>query len=135
MYPSPAKLEKYAEACEGDASARPLIMCEYSHAMGNSCGGLAEYWETINKHGALRSALPLSSHRGHRGALAGQGGVRSSHCLLGSGLLPDPTWNRVGLIHCSFAGSLGRGRRESYRRTAEILVAACSARRRGRTSM
>jgi beta-galactosidase len=36
MYPSPAKLLKYAEAHSLDACARPLIMCEYSHAMGNS---------------------------------------------------------------------------------------------------
>src|SRR4029079_4071077 len=27
--------------------ARPLIMCEYIHAMGNSCGGLDEYWAAI----------------------------------------------------------------------------------------
>ena len=31
-------------AGEGD---RPLIMCEYSHAMGNSNGSLADYWEAI----------------------------------------------------------------------------------------
>ncbi|XP_039016555.1 beta-galactosidase-like isoform X2 [Hibiscus syriacus] len=27
---------------------RPLILCEYSHAMGNSCGNLHEYWEAID---------------------------------------------------------------------------------------
>ncbi|KAL4311317.1 hypothetical protein GQ457_01G048390 [Hibiscus cannabinus] len=27
---------------------RPVILCEYSHAMGNSCGNLHEYWEAID---------------------------------------------------------------------------------------
>ena len=26
---------------------QPLFLCEYSHAMGNSCGDLADYWEMI----------------------------------------------------------------------------------------
>ena len=26
---------------------RPLVLCEYSHAMGNSCGDLADYWQLI----------------------------------------------------------------------------------------
>lgn len=26
---------------------RPIIQCEYSHAMGNSCGGLKEYWGLV----------------------------------------------------------------------------------------
>ncbi|KAL1527440.1 hypothetical protein AB1Y20_016106 [Prymnesium parvum] len=54
MYPSPAKLERYATSNELVHDARPLIMCEYSHAMGNSCGGLAEYWDVIRKHGVLQ---------------------------------------------------------------------------------
>ena len=29
---------------------RPLIQCEYAHAMGNSMGGLKEYWELIRKY-------------------------------------------------------------------------------------
>lgn len=44
MYPSIAALVAHA------ASGRqrgPLIMCEYSHAMGNSNGTLAEYWDAI----------------------------------------------------------------------------------------
>ena len=32
---------------------RPLILCEYSHAMGNSNGGLAGYWEAFWTHDAL----------------------------------------------------------------------------------
>jgi beta-galactosidase/beta-glucuronidase len=29
---------------------RPIIMCEYGHAMGNSPGSLKEYWELIEEH-------------------------------------------------------------------------------------
>ena len=33
---------------------RPLIMCEYAHAMGNSVGNLKEYWEEIEKYPQLQ---------------------------------------------------------------------------------
>lgn len=33
---------------------RPLILCEYSHAMGNSCGSLKDYWEAIEAYPALQ---------------------------------------------------------------------------------
>ncbi|MBR1415922.1 MAG: DUF4981 domain-containing protein [Prevotella sp.] len=34
--------------CKG-SNPRPLIQCEYAHAMGNSMGGFKEYWELIRK--------------------------------------------------------------------------------------
>ena len=43
MYPSYDYARKYSESDPG----RPLIMCEYAHAMGNSVGGLKEYWDMI----------------------------------------------------------------------------------------
>ena len=39
--------------CEEYASSnpeRPLIQCEYAHAMGNSMGGLKEYWDLVRKY-------------------------------------------------------------------------------------
>lgn len=30
--------------------AKPLIQCEYAHAMGNSLGGFKEYWDLIRKY-------------------------------------------------------------------------------------
>ena len=33
---------------------RPLILCEYAHAMGNSCGGLQDYWDAIEAYPALQ---------------------------------------------------------------------------------
>ena len=38
--------EKYAQ---GD-NPRPLIQCEYAHAMGNSEGGFKEYWDIVRKY-------------------------------------------------------------------------------------
>ncbi len=36
---------------------KPLIQCEYSHAMGNSCGGLAEYWSHIRAQRLLQGGF------------------------------------------------------------------------------
>jgi beta-galactosidase len=43
MYPNPKKLGEYASK----EQARPYIMCEYAHAMGNSTGDLWSYWRQI----------------------------------------------------------------------------------------
>lgn len=54
MYPSIAALERWALEHAGSA---PLIMCEYSHAMGNSNGSLSEYWDLIERHDALQGGF------------------------------------------------------------------------------
>lgn len=41
MYPSPERTAKEAAA----RPEMPLILCEYTHAMGNSNGGLQHYWD------------------------------------------------------------------------------------------
>jgi beta-galactosidase len=41
MYPTPERVKQLAAA----RPDMPLILCEYSHAMGNSNGGLKEYWD------------------------------------------------------------------------------------------
>jgi len=49
MYPPVYLLKDFAEKIE---DFRPLIMCEYSHAMGNANGSLYDYWKTIySTHG------------------------------------------------------------------------------------
>ena len=50
MYPSAGYLASYAR----EPQTRPFIMCEYAHAMGNSCGGLSNYWDTIYKYPQLQ---------------------------------------------------------------------------------
>jgi len=34
-------------------SAKPFLMCEYAHAMGNAIGNLQEYWDAIESHQRL----------------------------------------------------------------------------------
>ena len=46
MYYGYEGCERYSQ---GD-NPRPLIQCEYAHAMGNSMGGFAKYWELIRKY-------------------------------------------------------------------------------------
>ncbi len=51
MYPAPAEiLERYLNDKE---NPRPFYLCEYSHAMGNGPGDLADYWELIWNHDAF----------------------------------------------------------------------------------
>jgi beta-galactosidase len=54
MYISPNDIEQYARM-KGDR--KPYIICEYSHAMGNSCGGLHLYWEMFDKYEILQGAF------------------------------------------------------------------------------
>ena len=46
MYASPEWCERYASKPE---STKPLILCEYNHTMGNSGGGLMEYWDIVRR--------------------------------------------------------------------------------------
>lgn len=50
MYPGIDGIVSYAQ---GNPD-RPLIMCEYSHAMGNSCGSLQDYWDAIEAYPTLQ---------------------------------------------------------------------------------
>ena len=40
-----------------DLRRRPYIMAEYCHAMGNSMGGLQDYWDTISKYPQLQGGF------------------------------------------------------------------------------
>ena len=51
MYTRPADIEKYAK---DPKHTRPLILCEYAHAMGNSLGNFQEYWDVIEKYPLLQ---------------------------------------------------------------------------------
>ncbi len=54
MYPTIDSIAEYGESGLGD---RPLIMCEYSHAMGNSNGSLADYWDVITSTPGLQGGF------------------------------------------------------------------------------
>jgi beta-galactosidase len=54
MYSSIKAIVSHAESGKQD---RPLILCEYSHAMGNSNGTLKEYWDAIHSLPGLQGGF------------------------------------------------------------------------------
>ena len=100
MYPPIGSLAEHAAS---GLQQRPLIMCEYSHAMGNSNGTLAEYWDVIERtpglqggfiwewfdHG-LEQRLPDGSTRWAYGGDFGDLPNDGNFCLDGL-LFPDRT--------------------------------------------
>ena len=53
MYARIPFLEEYAS----EERDRPLIMCEYAHAMGNSVGNLQDYWDVIESSRQLQGGF------------------------------------------------------------------------------
>lgn len=53
MYWTIEKMIKYAE----NDPKRPLIQCEYVHAMGNSTGNLQKYWDVIEKYHIMQGGF------------------------------------------------------------------------------
>ena len=48
MYFDHAACERYVS--RDPSTIKPFIQCEYAHAMGNSVGGLKEYWDLVRKY-------------------------------------------------------------------------------------
>ncbi|MGM9693317.1 MAG: glycoside hydrolase family 2 TIM barrel-domain containing protein [Alloprevotella sp.] len=80
MYLSPATCENYLKS----NPEKPLIPCEYAHAMGNSEGGFGDYWDLVRKypkfqggfiwdfvdqglHGTNRDGRPIYTYGGDYG--------------------------------------------------------------------
>ncbi len=58
MYDSIERIVEYATGkMEGVKADRPLIQCEYAHAMGNSVGNFKEYWDAIRSHRLLQGGF------------------------------------------------------------------------------
>ncbi|MFV0590792.1 MAG: glycoside hydrolase family 2 TIM barrel-domain containing protein [Draconibacterium sp.] len=53
MYMRIEGMVKYAES----NPEKPLIQCEYAHAMGNSVGNVQDYWDVIEKYPALQGGF------------------------------------------------------------------------------
>ena len=45
MYPALSRIRK--DVLDNPEETRPFVLCEYTHAMGNSCGDIAAYWDLI----------------------------------------------------------------------------------------
>ncbi len=54
MYPKVSAIVNWAKEKTGD---RPMILCEYSHAMGNSNGNLREYFEAFETYHGLQGGF------------------------------------------------------------------------------
>ena len=54
MYPEVEKIEAWARSND---DPRPMILCEYSHAMGNSNGGLADYYAAFDRYDQLQGGF------------------------------------------------------------------------------
>ena len=53
MYASPENMIYFHE----NYPDRPIILCEYVHAMGNSVGGIKDYWDVINAYPRMQGAF------------------------------------------------------------------------------
>ena len=96
MYVRPYWLERYARS----GPEKPFVLVEYAHAMGNSVGNLADYWEVIDSHPRLQGgfiwdwvdqALLTTDGQGRRywayGGDFGPAGVRNDGNFLVNGLV------------------------------------------------
>ena len=54
MYYDYSTMEQYGKAAD---TTKPLILCEYAHAMGNSEGGFKEYWDLIRAYPSLQGGF------------------------------------------------------------------------------
>ena len=52
MYPSYTGSQSVEQ--NGQRSTLPFVMCEYDHSMGNSTGGLKDYWDIIRQYPNLQ---------------------------------------------------------------------------------
>jgi beta-galactosidase len=57
MYPEIRKLVAWAKDRRAPDQRRPLIMCEFSHAMGNSNGSLGDYFDAFDRYPGLQGGF------------------------------------------------------------------------------
>ncbi len=113
MYPSIEQLIEYASR----ERSRPLIMCEYLFAGGNSVGSLQDYWDVIESHKhlqggfiwdwqdkALRKHAPDGSMYWAYGGDFGPPGTPSDGVFVCCGIVgperePQPEWYEVKKVY------------------------------------
>jgi len=55
--PMYARIEEIEAYAKDEKNKRPLIMCEYAHAMGNSTGNFQDYWDVIERYPKLQGGF------------------------------------------------------------------------------
>ena len=53
MYTRPWDVEKYV----ANSPKKPLVLCEYTHAMGNSNGAVQDYWDLVRKYPSMQGGF------------------------------------------------------------------------------
>ena len=112
MYAPIEAIRLYGESGWGN---RPLILCEYSHAMGNSNGSLADYWDVITStpglqggfiwewkdHGIVQRLPDGSTRLAYGGQFGDQphDGNFVADGLVGSWGEPHPAMREVAWVH------------------------------------
>ncbi|MFV0541982.1 MAG: glycoside hydrolase family 2 TIM barrel-domain containing protein [Aestuariibaculum sp.] len=113
MYATPKDVEDYAK---NNDFKKPLVQCEYAHAMGNSLGGFKEYWDLYEKYEKLQGGFIWdfvdqglrTIKNGHEifayGGDFGPEGTPSDNNFLNNGLVqpdrkPNPHIFEVQYIH------------------------------------
>ena len=91
MYPSISWLSEWDRST---ADYRPNIMCEFSHAMGNSNGSLADYWELISQGRGLQGGF-IWEWMDH-GILVGAGGADTASLQVPPGPNAGPVHGQGG---------------------------------------
>lgn len=128
MYP---RIDHLVSSASATTDVRPWILCEYSHAMGNSNGTLAEYWDAFEttpglqggflwewKDHGLRQTLPDGRWRY---AYGGQFGDEPNDAnfvadgLVGSDGTPHPALREVAWVHRPVRVAAGDVRRRRVR--------------------
>lgn len=114
MYPTVPEVADYGRAVADGRADRPFIMCEYSHAMGNANGSLADYWDVIHSYPGLQGGFiwewkdhglrhPDAAHRRlHYGGMFGDNphdGNFIADGLVSSDLTPHPAMTEVSWVY------------------------------------
>ncbi|GAA3639459.1 glycoside hydrolase family 2 TIM barrel-domain containing protein [Microbacterium awajiense] len=126
MYPSIPEVAEYGRAVAEKRADRPFIMCEYSHAMGNANGSLADYWDVIHAwpglqggfiwewkdHGLRHPKAP--DGRLHYGGMFGESPHDANFIadgLVSSDLVPHPAMAEVAWVYRPVATRVADGDR------------------------
>jgi beta-galactosidase len=121
MYAPIDAIQRYGASGKG---TRPLILCEYSHAMGNSNGTLADYWDVITstpglqggflwewKDHGIRQTLPDGTVRLAYGGQFGEtphDGNFVADGLVSADLEPHPAMHEVAWVYRPVTVAAGR---------------------------
>ena len=62
--PMYARVDQIIRIAEESDETRPVILCEYTHAMGNSNGNYTKYWDAFKKYPALQVRAQMRIFRG-----------------------------------------------------------------------